>query len=99
MAQVSAETVFTAVYDAVADLNRSLPAECKIPLAGNADVFSMVDSLGALNLILLVEQRIAELTGTEVDLTESDLYETTLFTSPSLDALAAGVFEALCAPR
>jgi hypothetical protein len=89
------DEVAAAVYDAVGDLNRSLPDDRKIPLAGNADVFSMVDSLGALNLILLVEQRIGEVTGTEYDLTDGDLYETTLFGSPSLDALTVGIFKAL----
>jgi hypothetical protein len=83
------------VYAAVADLNESLPDDRKIPLVGTADVLSMLDSLGTLNLILRAEQRLADLTGTDCDLTDSDLYETTLFRSPSLDGLVAGIHAAL----
>jgi hypothetical protein len=93
------EAVSSAVYAAVADLNESLPDDHKIPLAGSTDVLSLVDSLGALNLVLRIEQRLSETAVADCDLVGSDLYETTLFRSPSLDDLAAGVFAALTEAR
>ena len=89
------QTVRSAVYAAVTDLNETLPRERKIPVAGDTDVFSMIDSLGALNLILRIEEHLRGAAGIDCDLMAGDLYETTLFFSPSLDRLADGVFAVL----
>jgi hypothetical protein len=89
------EAVRSAVYAAVADLNDTLSDGHKIPLVGTADVFSAIDSLGALNLVLRIEDRLRDALGCDVDLMDGDLYEKTLFVSPTLDDLAHGVFRTL----
>ena len=89
------ETVRAAVYGAVADLNESLAADRRIPLDGAVDVFSHVDSLGTLNLMLRIEQRLADATGRDCDLMGTDVYEATIFKSPTLDGLVLGVLRAL----
>jgi len=88
---LSQEAVQGAVYGAVEDLNQGLPAERRVPLDGSIDIFGAMDSLAALNLLLRIEQRLGDLAGTPCDLMDGDLYETTLFRSPTLDELAQAV--------
>ena len=95
MELLTEQTVRAAVFGAVADLNESLPAGRRIPLDGSTDVFSHVDSLGTLNLMLRIEQRVSDATGAECDLMGTDVYETTIFKSPTLDGLVLGVLRAL----
>lgn len=92
---LSREAVETAVYGAVSDLNESLPGDQRVALSGTTDIFAAVDSLAALNLLLRIEERVAEASGAPCDLTEGDLYETTLFASPTLDQLVNAVHASL----
>jgi hypothetical protein len=97
---LSQEAVREAVYGAVADINESLPEERRIPLTGTTDIFGRVDSLGALNLLLRIEQRLGDLAGAPMDLIEEGLYENTVFRRPALDELVEAVAAALAgAPR
>jgi hypothetical protein len=96
---LSHEAVETAVYGAVSDLNESLPAEKRVPLNAAVDIFSAVDSLGALNLLLRIEDRISQASGLPCDLTESGLYETAPFSQPTLGELVTAVHEALGAAK
>jgi hypothetical protein len=89
------EAVRSAVHRALMEVNESLPEGRRIPITGETNVLSMLDSLGTLNLVLRIERQLADSTGTDWDLTGSDVYERTLFASPSLDELVAGVFTAL----
>lgn len=92
---LSHEAVEAAVFGAVSDLNESLPAEKRVPLDAAVDIFGAVDSLGALNLLLRVEDRLGQASGTPCDLTESGLYETAPFSSPSLGELVTMVHAAV----
>ena len=91
---LSHATVQEAVYAAVADLNESLSPESRIELASDAPVFSGIDSLAALNLLLRVEQHLSDL-GIFCDLADGDFYENTVFRSPTLGEFVRGVHAAL----
>jgi hypothetical protein len=88
---LSHEEVQGAVYGAVDDLNQGLPENRRVPLDGSIDIFAAMDSLASLNLLLRIEQRLGDLAGASCDLMDGDLYETTLFRSPTLDELVGAV--------
>jgi hypothetical protein len=92
---LSLETVQGAVFGAAADLNESLPQDRRVPITGSTDIISALDSLGALNLLLRIEERLSDVSGEPCDLTQGELYEGTLFGSPTLDELTRAVHAAL----
>ena len=83
------------MYGAVADLNASLPNDRRLPLAGGSAVFSAIDSLGVLNLLLRIEERLSESTGVPCDLVGADGYERILLEARTLDDLVHGVSASL----
>ncbi len=95
VSSLTEETVRAAVHRALGDVNATLPEGSKIPVTGDADVLALLDSLATLNLVLRIERRLADATGSDWDLTGSDIYERTLFRSPTLDELVNGVYAAL----
>jgi hypothetical protein len=99
VSSLTEETVRAAVHRALADVNATLPEDRKIPVTGDANVLALLDSLGTLNLVLRIERRLTDATGADWDLTGSDIYERTLFHSPTLDELIGGVHAALQASR
>jgi hypothetical protein len=74
---MSARDELTALLgDAIGELNRQLPRKSRLALDDGAALFgprSGLDSLGLVNLIVLVEQRVEDRWGVELGLTADAL--------------------------
>jgi acyl carrier protein len=61
------------ILDALAELNQQLPPEQQLPVSSGTPLFGhagRLDSLGLVNLILLVEERVQSEFGVEVTLSD-----------------------------
>ena len=84
--------VRAAIYSAIEELNQMSPREHRIPLREDAVLAGgQLDSLGLINLIVLVEQKIEEQVGVSISLIDGDMAEGDGSPFGSVQSLAAYV--------
>jgi hypothetical protein len=66
----SQERILKALYRAVEQVNRSLPAERRLPAAPGTVLSSGLDSLGLVNFIVAAEEELMTEFGAEVNLAD-----------------------------
>lgn len=85
------QSVIAMILDVLEELNRQLKPEQRVPVATDSRLYykgGRLDSLALVNLIVLVEERVAEQWGVEVSLSDVTLTSRTNNPFESVDALA-----------
>jgi len=96
------QTITAALFEAVDELNRMLPAgerlptDVRTPLMGDS---GRLDSAGLINLIVIAEQRLAERLGTPVLLTDDRTLSRVVEVFGTIGSLADHVQGLLSEPR
>lgn len=65
------------ILKAVEELNQQIPPECQLPLSPDTRLYGnggWLDSMGLVNLIVLVEERIFDEFGIEITLSDDRLF-------------------------
>ena len=73
---VERERILNVIYQAIDDVNQQLPKDHRLTKSPNAELYSpssTLDSLGAVNLILAVEERIEEEFGIAINIADSSV--------------------------